>query len=618
MCGIAGELRFQPGAPVADWKKISELMNRRGPDDKGEWHDEHASMVFRRLSILDLTSAGHQPMLSQDGRYVLTFNGELYNFKELRSELKQASVRFKSDGDSEVVLNALIRWGTGALQRFNGMFAIALYDTLKKRLLLARDHAGIKPLYYMESEKGVVFASQYNQILSHPWSRQRSVSPNALSLYLNFAFVPAPYALHRGISMLEPGTWRSIGLDGHVEDGTFFSFPMYQPPTLRGAEAVEALDHALSLAVERQMVSDVPVASFLSGGIDSPLVLSRMCRMQTKPITAFTIGTDDPNTDETIIAETYAKELGVDHVVSRMSEHDALSELDNVVSASSEPFGDYSIFPTILVSRLAAQNFKVILSGDGGDELLWGYVNRMADSLKMLPTTKRKLSIRRIEWILRRLFGVHAKHRHLLFPNIGAYQAFKHRHLRGAANIAKVFPDLPPWPDGYHQFDYSGHDLDETAQWLRWNEFSNHLTKVLLKVDRASMHESLEVRVPLLDREFIEVALQVDWTSCLNLDSMTGKIPLRRLLKENVRHQSHAKRGFEIPMGKWLRTSLKDQFNDLVLEKEELLGLRIDKSYLRKAFDLHLQRRADLSRGLWPLLSLALWEAQFSKPREAL
>ncbi len=378
MCGIAGELCRAGRSSGADWERISALMKRRGPDSEGNWSSPggECTMVFRRLAILDLSPAGHQPMVSADGRYVLTFNGEVYNFRELRRRLEGKGRTFRSSGDSEVVLNALMEWGTGALDLFNGMFALALYDQHEQKLLIARDHAGIKPLYYLESGQGMVFASQYDQILAHPWSRGLPVSREALALYLRLSYVPAPYAILEGTHMLEPGSWREYRADGTVREGHYDQFPRYQTPSLRGREAHEAVDAAVTRAVERQLVSDVPVAAFLSGGIDSPLVTAKICAASDTPVEAFTIGTGQDPSDESGDAACYARELGVRHVIEHVTPEQALEMLDDVVTACGEPFGDYSIFPTMLVSRLASRSYKVILSGDGGDELFWGYTKR--------------------------------------------------------------------------------------------------------------------------------------------------------------------------------------------------------------------------------------------------
>jgi asparagine synthase (glutamine-hydrolysing) len=307
MCGIAGELRFtSSGFADVDWDKISSMMSRRGPDDSGWWSEDGCcTLVFRRLAIIDLSSGGHQPMTAGKGRYVLVFNGEVYNFVELRAQLQQRGVTFRSASDSEVVLHALIEWGTAALAKFNGMFALGFYDRVERKLLLARDHAGMKPLYYLTCDQGIVFGSQYDQLLAHPWSNNLEVSKEALGLYLRLAYIPAPFAMIENTHMLEPGTWMEVTANGQSQQGRFFILSQYAEPSLRGEEALEAVDEAITRAVRRHLISDVPVGAFLSGGIDSPLVVAKMRSVSASPIQTFTIGTGEKQTDESLDAQAY-------------------------------------------------------------------------------------------------------------------------------------------------------------------------------------------------------------------------------------------------------------------------------------------------------------------------
>lgn len=614
MCGIAGELRYHHSPTQADWGKITEMMFRRGPDDAGLWSDDACcTMAFRRLAILDLSPTGHQPMVSQDGRYVLVFNGEIYNFAELRQKLTAKGVTFRSTGDSEVVLYALIEWGQEALNKFNGIFALGFYDIMERRLLLARDHAGIKPLYYMKRPEGVVFASQYDQLLCHPWCRDLSASNEALGLYLRLAYIPAPYALLQDTHMLEAGSWLEVSSDGRTRQGQYYHFPDYQTPTLIGAEALDAVDAAITAAVRRQMVSDVPLGAFLSGGIDSPLVVAKMLEADPGSVRAFTIGTAGDVTDESDDAMRYAKELGVEHTLEHVTADQALHMLDDVMAACSEPFGDYSLFPTMLVSRLASRDYKVMLSGDGGDELFWGYAHRAGSLLMTAEDFKQPHWYRKARWGVKKLTGIGngnyflRKHR-----SLGEWQRDKHTHLEESW-LGRVFPGLPRWPLAYSVFDYSGWETDRTAQWLRQNEFTSHLQMVLQKVDRASMYHSLEVRVPLLDREVIDIATRVDWQSCLDLETKKGKLPLRASLSRHIYHQTQAKRGFTVPMGEWLRTSLRDVFEEKLMGRQEMLGLEINQQALGDLFGRHLKGPHDYAWGLWPLLSLALWVDRYHK-----
>ncbi|MCX7642326.1 MAG: asparagine synthase (glutamine-hydrolyzing) [Armatimonadetes bacterium] len=612
MCGIVGFLCINSRVDDFDThliERLSELMSRRGPDDKGFWSDgKWCALGFRRLAILDLSPNGRQPMVTGDGRYVLVYNGEVYNFRELRRELESKGVRFRSTGDAEVVLYSLVHWGIKALERFNGMFALGFYDSVEKRLLLARDHAGIKPLYYLLVPQGLVFASQYDQILAHPWSQDLQISTQALSLYLRLGYIPAPYALLANTYMLEPGTWLEVKSDGTIKRGRFFEFPVYREPELFGEDAYEAVDSAVTEAVKRHLVSDVPVGTFLSGGVDSPLVAAKIREVCQDEVKAFTIGTNGDCLDESQDAIKYAQEIGLEHIVEHVQPDDALEMLDEVVKACGEPFADYSIFPTMIVSRLARQHgLKVMLSGDGGDELFWGYVGRFSSVIEKAQDFRQPYWWRSVRWGLKKFFKLGKGHPNLRYPSIGEWYRAKHSRI-SEGWLRRIFHDAPEWPEDCELFNYDGWEVDRTAQWLRWNEFVGHLTMVLLKVDRASMYCSLEVRVPLLDREVVELATKLDWRSCLDIKRKVGKIPLRYALARHVRYQSQSKRGFTVPMNEWLRGPLRPVFEDAVLGQKEILGLTLNRKNLLEMFHQHLSGQSDYAWGLWLLLSLTLWE----------
>ena len=614
MCGIVGQIAFStPESGESGQTLIRHLiglMARRGPDNEGLWTDgQRCTLGFRRLAILDLSPAGNQPMATTNGRYVIVYNGELYNYRELRSELAQKGIRFRSSGDTEVVLNALSHWGVEGLRRFNGMFALALYDTVGRRLLLARDHAGMKPLYYLISRWGLVFASQYDQILGHPWSQELNVSAGALGLYARLRYIPAPYALLENTHMLEPGAWIELTDDNVVRNGRFFDFPVYQEPDLRGEASYEAVDAAITAAVRRHLVSDVSVGTFLSGGIDSPLIAGKMNAMSNKPVKAFTLGTYQGERDESSDAAAYAEEIGVQHIVERLTPGQVLDTLNHAIAACGEPFADSSIFPTLIVSRLASKHVKVMLSGDGGDELFWGYVQRCASVLAPLLRRDEYRGAAGPGGGMRKLLAVGKAVGIPEWPcNIG--ELYRLKHAVPEAWLRQILPDLPPWPADFSLFDFADWEPDRTAQWMRWHEFKCYLPKMLLKVDRASMYHSLEVRVPLLDREVLEVAGRVDWRSCLDIQKRVGKLPLRHLLSRQVHHQTWTKRGFSVPVSDWLRGPLRPVCEEFLLGKKEILGLTINRKAAKELFDLHISRRADYGVGLWVLLSLSIWQSR--------
>lgn len=615
MCGIAGILTFDGSKELeslAAVRTMTGLMRRRGPDAEGIWSDQKNCVLgFRRLAILDLTEAGHQPMVTENGQYALVYNGEIYNFKEIREELKAKGIRFRSTGDTEVVLNALALWKEKALEQFNGMFALAFYDKKEKKLLLARDHAGIKPLYYLLSPHGLVFGSQYDQITTHSWTQTGDVSSDGLALYLRFGYIPAPYALLRSTYMLEPGAWFEINAEEKKRAGKFFDFPLFQEASLRGEEAYEAIGQTVKDAVRRQLVSDVPIGGFLSGGIDSPLIVAEMQKTSRTPISAFTIGVKNYEPDESADAARYAKAFGVKHYSKNFETRQVLKVLEETTQACSEPLADYSIFPTLMVSELAGQHVKVMLSGDGGDELFWGYTGRFSKVLIKPSDFRFNQKIRALMWGMKKYFNYGEGHSNLCFRSIGDWYREKHTRLPGHF-LKNIFPECPEWPSDYKAFEYTGSDVDQTAQWLRFNEFKFHLPMVLLKVDRASMFHSLEARVPLLDKEVIKMALKVDWTSCLDLKNEVGKQPLRYALSKHTKFQTKEKRGFSVPMDEWLRGPLREIFEEQVLNRKEILGVEVNRTELRKIFEEHLKGKNNLAGGLWTLLHLVLWKNRYN------
>ena len=611
MCGLVGAFSFAERSSdelLDPIRAAIKLMVRRGPDDEGQWCDgRHCALGFRRLAILDLSATGHQPMLTADGRYVLVFNGEIYNFRELRAELEAIGHHVRSSGDAEVLLLALRAWGIDALRRLNGMFALGLYDQMERRLLLARDHAGIKPLYVAQTSKGVVFGSQYDQIVNHPWCANASVDRGALGLYLRLGFLPTTFGLHEGVGQLRAGEWLQVDQNGTTKRGKFFDLPQHGTSTLHGDAAVDALDSALKRAVARHLESDVAVGVLLSGGIDSPLVAAEAVRQYRGPMQAFTIGVDARELDESIDASSYANELGLEHIVETITTFDAQALVDDVAKACTEPTADYSIFPTLMVSRLARAHVKVVLSGDGGDELFWGYPSRFGSAIEQARYFGWPRPMRAAAVALRRVGRGAATRDVLRFGSLGRLYQRKHT-LMAESDLQAVFPTLPEIPSAFQMFHFSGTNADEAAQWVRWNEFYIHMARVLAKVDRASMFNSLEVRIPLLDKEVIDVAWRTDWRSCLDLKHRLGKQPLRAALQRRTRHHTTAKRGFTVPMQKWLAGPLRPLVNDLLVGRSDLLGLPISPGTIANLNAQLVAGDGSKAWGLWLLLSLALWE----------
>ncbi len=614
MCGILGTVGT--GDPqnedAAIIRRLMRIMWRRGPDDEGLWSDQHCTFGFRRLAVIDPTPSGHQPMLTPDGRYVLVYNGEVYNFVPLRAELEGRGVRFQSNTDTEVVLHALAHWGEDGLRRFNGIFALAFYDTVERRLLLARDPIGVKPLYYLAHRNGALFASQYDQILKHPWSWELPLDPSALQLYLRLGYVPPPRAMLAGTEMLLPGhavVWTPRGC--HAQR-SYYSLP--EPPVDRLAfdDAVEEAEEVLSRAVHRQLVSDVPLGVFLSGGIDSPLVAALAQEQSTEALDAFTISSEAADMDESATAQEIAQAIAVRHHVRRAGAQSAHDLVARTTDAFGEPFADHSSIPTLLVSEVARERLVVALSGDGGDEIFFGYP-RFRKVLQTRSLFGWPQPARIARYAAGRMGALPEVPAGVRFENVGRWYLNSHAYW-STSDLKAGAPSLEALPDDFHLYDSPVMPgADGLADWLRRNEMAGHLQRVLLKVDRASMHHHLEVRVPLLDLDVIEFAMRVAPSACMN--SRHDKAVLRSLLARRVPLQitEQPKKGFTVPLAEWLRGPLRDMVNDLLLTRDAHPAGVFDRSHLVRMYEEHLAG-ADRTLPLWCALALQLWwERHYAK-----
>ncbi len=619
MCGITGMV-VRDGITDEDRAEVdalADLMARRGPDDVGAWDDGAVcALGFRRLSIIDLSEGGHQPMASADGDHVLVFNGEVYNYRELRRELEAAGRRFRSTSDTEVVLQALEAWGVDALARLNGMFAIAWYRRREQTLLLARDPVGIKPLSWWWTPEAFVFGTQYDQVIRHRRCDRSDIDTETLGLYLRLGYLPAPYGLLAHTGQVEPGHWLAVRPGETPTGGCFRSMAAVPPPgeRLTGRAAEDAVAAAVDEAVARQLVADVPVGVFLSGGVDSPLVAGAMVDHVEGPVQAFSIGTDDPVSDESEAAGVYARHFGVEHHLRVITGMDALALVDDVAQAYTEPFGDYSSFPTLMVSALAAEHGKVVLSGDGGDELFWGYP-RFAKVRRARKWFGLPRSARTAAYAASKPFPTERRPaRGILFPSLGDWYLDAHAGLRDG-DLEAFAPELTGVPASFDRFDLEGQPSDDDLlQWMRRNELLCHLPMVLHKVDRASMHHSLEVRVPLLDLELLDLAARIDPSAAL--DGSLGKVVLRKALARRIPPEQIpvAKKGFTVPLARWLREDLRPVFEERVLGPDAFPAGAFDRAELRTWYEGHLSGRLDRTKGLWNLLALQLWADRHCRP----
>jgi len=638
MCGFAGLLDTAPArddaALTALVGRMAETLRARGPDDGGTWTDAAAGIAlgFRRLAILDLTPAGHQPMLSACGRYALVFNGEIYNHRDLRAELAASGAVFRGGSDTETLLAACARWGFAAtLPRLNGMFAIALWDRATRRLSLARDRLGIKPLYLARMGASWLFASQPVAFAPHPdWAPR--LDRAALRAFLRFNYVPAPWTIWQGVEKLPQGGWAEIAADGTIARGRYWDIATaaaVAPRAGLGAEeATDALEALLADAVARQMVADVPVGAFLSGGVDSSTVVALMQRASPRPVRSFTIGFEVEGYDESAAAAAVARHIGTEHTTLMVTPQDALAIAPRLPEIYDEPFADASQIPTCLVAALTRQHVTVALSGDGGDEGFAGYNRYDAlphwQRLAMIPAPLRRMAAGAAQAIAPRhwdrLFGALG----LRLPQPGD-KLHKAADIATAATVEELHLRLVrQWPDAIGLVSGAGHlphpaddpalarRMPDPLQRLQYLDFATYLPDdILTKVDRATMAVGLEARVPLLDHRVVEFALALP--TGLRRCGGRGKWLLRQVLYRHVPPAliDRPKTGFAVPIGAWLRGPLRDWAEDLLAPGALAADGLLDPAPIRAAWAAHLSGHRNLQYRLWGVLMFQAWRRRW-------
>jgi asparagine synthase (glutamine-hydrolysing) len=601
MCGIAGILASPGGAedPRERARAMAACLAHRGPDAGGVGAGPGWALGMRRLAVQDTTDAGLQPMRLRE--LTLVLNGEIYNFRELRDELRSHGYAFRSRSDTEVALAALDRWGTGALPRFNGMFALALVDERRRTALLARDRFGKKPLFIARLRGGVHFASELKSLL-HVARAELSLCPDALAAYFRFQYVPWPRTIFREVRKLPPASWIEVDLDSGAATApaTFWSLP--EP----AADAVEAtpgeLLDAIGTAVRRRLVADVPVGAFLSGGTDSSLVVAGM-RAAEADVRTFSIGFADPRFDESRYAKAVAAKLGTRHTHRQLEWSDAMALIPALATSYDEPFADSSALPTLAVARLAREEVTVALSGDGGDELFGGYLRYRAGRAARLA----ELTPRPIAHGLRAAPGrSRLARRARLFGALAATggEGAIYRELVSVWRSHELHGLMPGAveSDGFCAgFERAGRG--RTERMMRCDARTYLVDDILQKVDRASMSVGLEARNPLLDPDVVELALH----SVRRAEEHPSAKPLLRdalrlaLPDELV---DRPKMGFGVPVGEWMRDGLRPLVEDLVLGRS---GPEYDAGTARAVVEAHLSGRRDAAPQVWTLLMFELW-----------
>lgn len=639
MCGIAGVATVRQKIDPNKLDRMRDTLSHRGPDGAGSWitTNGQVGLAHRRLSILDLSAAGAQPMHSASGRYSITFNGEIYNFADLRKELKAAGMRFIGDSDTEVILGACERWGViGALPRLAGMLAFAIWDSRENILYLARDRVGIKPFYYSHQDGELSFASELRPLVNWRGSLPL-ISKRGLNEYLRLGYVPCPLSIFEGIWKLPPGTyvtWRTGKLS---EPKPFWT---YTDAVTRGKghafvdenSAITELERVLQKSVARHMVSDVPLGAFLSGGIDSSTVVALMQAQSIRPVKTFSIGFSDAAYDEAKHAARVAEHLGTDHTQLYVTNEDACTVIPSLADTYDEPFADVSQIPTILVSQLARRQVTVALSGDGGDELFAGY-NRYI----FVAAFWRKL--RRLPLGLRRMAAAC-----LRYPSVARWDAFfqavrpllpqslrpslpgqkMHKvgailpsssllelHIRLVAQWAAPQMALSPaWRDDdplWQELLQEDSALTPPMQQAVWDAQTYMVDDILTKVDRASMRFGLEVRVPLLDHTVVETAWRVP--EAMKLRAGQGKWLLKQLLYRHVPQSlvDRPKMGFGVPIDAWLREGVRD-WAETYLEEQRLRNEGyLDADVIRQTWLQHQAGAGESGGPLWTVLIFQQW-----------
>ena len=645
MCGITGffdpDRRAGDDESTATVLRMADTLQHRGPDDRGAWVDAEAGLAlgFRRLAIVDLSAEGHQPMVSASGRYVLAFNGEVYNHADLRRELvASGAAPFRGQSDTEVMLAAFERWGPDrALERFVGMFAFALWDRRERILRLARDRIGEKPLYYGWAGGGLVFGSELKALRAYP-GFSGEVDREALALYMRFGYVPAPHSIYRGIRKLPPGTSLTIDAGRTVAAGALPDPVPYwsarraaeagaaAPFEGTEAEAADRLEALLREAVGLQMVADVPLGAFLSGGVDSSTIVALMQAQSPRPVKTFTIGFEEAGYDEARYAKEVARHLGTEHTELYVTPAEAREVIPSLPTLYDEPFADSSAIPTYLVSRMARRQVTVSLSGDGGDELFGGYswyprTVQVWDKVRRLPRALRRTTAGALAAVEarrpRRPGGAGRLARFVSPDRVGKLAALLghadeaedvHWALLsrwdGLPPVVLGTAEAPPAPPGWEAHP----GLGDVPRRLMLTDMLTYLPDdILAKVDRASMGVSLEARAPFLDHRVVEFALRVP--TAMKIRDGHGKWLLRQVLYRHVPREliERPKMGFTVPIGAWLRGPLREWAEELLDEGRLRREGFLDPGPIRRRWDEHLSGRRDRADDLWSALMFQAW-----------
>ena len=626
MCGICGIANIGSEEPIPEslLSSMCQTIIHRGPDDKGIFIEKNIALGTRRLSIIDLES-GHQPLSNEDRSIWVAHNGEIYNFPDLREELKSRGHTFRTKTDTETIVHCYEEWGEDFVHRLRGMYATALWDGGRGQLMLVRDRIGIKPLYYTQLEdQTLVFGSELKSLLVHPGIK-RSIEPKALDLFLTLEYVPAPLSIFKNIYKLPAGCLL-IYKQGQVQIKKYWDVEPNETSSEELSEQnlepiLDELYDLLRESVKLRLISDVPLGAFLSGGIDSSAIVGMMRECNASPLKTFSIGFEDSTYNELPHARRIAEKFNTEHE-EFIIQPQALKLTEELIHHLDEPFGDFSIFPTYLVSKMAREHVKVILSGDGGDELFGGYEHYQAQKLtrfpfwnlmswtKKFPPSPKKKGV----WNKLQRYSQGFEHdsalRHLrwmMFLNRENKKSLYSKELVSNMDGIKPIHEIEPFRKIFLHLD----QFDAINGELYFDLKTYLADDILVKVDRMSMATSLETRVPLLDHKIVEFVFRIPGN--LKLKGLTTKWIFKKAMERLLPPQNiyRKKEGFSIPIKHWLKQELKDLMLDHLNEKRIKEEGLFNFDYIQKMIDLHLGERKNFSHQLWALLVFEIWKDQY-------
>ncbi len=634
MCGISGFLDFsRTHSSTLLKKQISQMTDtlvHRGPDDGGIWfEDEHGiALGMRRLAIQDLSAAGHQPMTSKDGRYVIIYNGEVYNTSDLRRLLEDKGITFRGHSDTEVIIEACAQWGVAeAASQLIGMFAFGLWDKQEKTLTLVRDRLGIKPLYYGILGNVLLFGSELKALMAHK-KFEKKINAEALNSYFKYNFIPAPQTIYENVYKLLPGTIIAFSEQGKHKTHAFWDLSKIAHEGIKAREnflsndsdTIDKLEELIKDSVERRMIADVPLGAFLSGGVDSSTVVAMMQSLSSRPIKTYTIGFEEESFSEMQYARAIAQHLKTDHYELILTSQDALSIVPELPKYFDEPFADISQIPTYAVSKFARESVKVALSGDGGDELFAGYnrhylVSKFPKKYGILPLMLRNILANGLT------LGTEEFWDNLIPPSIlpqAGDKLYKLSSVLKSKDIKELYETLLSQSKRSNNFFLSSNNLNLLANEVQFANFLDSVQywdlikylpdDILTKVDRASMAVALEARVPLLDHRIVAFS----WALPQNM-KIRGSITkwiLRQVLYRYVPKSliERPKMGFGVPINKWLQGALRPWAEELISEKRLENSGHFDVKQVRKMWQEHLTGQKNNQHQLWSILMFEAWK----------